>query len=158
MAKKQNIEGDPSVFEQFHDNPHSAADALDATLHFLHRRYVAVLSGKYPQLGSLFINRLDVVFSDIPRTIIEKHWDKNTIEAIAPRVPAEIEEKRRAELLTLYSPMLVRCQVSALSDIYRMLISTLDEEARDTLLQEYRDFRRGIEQTTQEATSSASEL
>jgi uncharacterized protein YfeS len=132
--------------QRFHPSPDIAAEELDATMYFLHRRYRKVSLGKIPQLRSFFIDRLDVVFSDVPQVIIEKHWDKSAIAAIAPKVPAEHEETRRAELHILYSPMLVRCQVAALGDIYQMLQSTLDETGKKSLLREYREFRRSIEE------------
>jgi hypothetical protein len=147
MAQKSIVNHNPVQLENphLHHDPHHAADELDATMYFLHRRYSGIAMGNIPQLPHFFINRLEVKFSEVSRIVIEKNWEKNIIEAIAPSVSQEKEDEKRAELLTQFSPLLVRCQIAALGDIYQMLRGTLNEDGKKILLQEYHDYRRSLE-------------
>ena len=157
MPKNQSrkLKSPASPVVQLHSEPHQAADELDATMYFLHKRYQQIDSEAVPQLPNFLISRLDVKFSDVERVMVEKHWEKRTIDAVAPRVAKEREDEMRLHLHTLYSPMLVRCQVRAISDIHQMLFGALDARGKHAIMKEYRDYRNRLKKADHQSLTRA---
>lgn len=128
-----------TVSELLSNSPARVGDEIDATFHFLYKRYKDKCGFVgIPSLDKLLIEHSDVIFTDkVKHVKIEKKFDDNVLNILAPPVPAEKEEERRIYLLDRFSSSLIKIQVEVISRVKAMLFLMLDAEGKELLLSEY---------------------
>ena len=111
-------------------------------LYFIHKRYSGPENGALPDLRSFMILRADVIFTDrVTHIKLEKRPDVQELHILAPPVKAKEEEDRRIYLLNSFGELLLKYQKEALMQIRAMLLRITDQEAHETLIREFEEYK-----------------